>query len=110
MNPLPLFYCIKCKKKRIFLKTIIKLKVDSKKQKKEKSKTETNVKVVAEKASAAKDLCGWCLAMKTYSEVSKKVAPKKAMVKDLETKLNSAKEILDTKLSDLNIGKFLIIC
>ena len=48
--------------------------------------------------------------MKTYSEVSKKVAPKKAMVKDLETKLNSAKEILDTKLSDLNIGKFLIIC
>jgi hypothetical protein len=35
------------------------------------------VKVVAERASAAKDLCGWCIAMNTYADVSKKVGPKK---------------------------------
>jgi hypothetical protein len=63
-----------------------------------------SVKYVEGKASAAKDLCGWCLAMKTYSEVSKKVGPKKIMVKELEQKLSSARSILDTKLSDLNQG------
>ena len=62
------------------------------------------MKYVEGKASAAKDLCGWCLAMKTYSEVSKKVGPKKIMVKELEQKLSSARSILDTKLSDLNQG------
>lgn len=46
--------------------------------------------------------------MKTYFEVSKKVAPKKAMVKELEEKLSVAKEKLDTKLSALNQGTALI--
>jgi len=35
------------------------------------------VKVVADRASAAKDLCGWCIAMNIYADVSKKVGPKK---------------------------------
>ena len=37
----------------------------------------------------AKELCVWCLAMKTFYQVNKQVAPKKAMVKDLEIKLNN---------------------
>jgi hypothetical protein len=42
------------------------------------------VKVVEAKASAAKDLCGWCLAINTYAAVSRKVEPKKKLAKDLE--------------------------
>jgi hypothetical protein len=34
-------------------------------------------KEVEKKAQAAKDLCGWCLAMNVYADVSKKVGPKK---------------------------------
>jgi dynein heavy chain, axonemal len=63
------------------------------------------VKVVGEKASAAKDLCGWCLAMKIYHEVAKKVAPKQAMVKELGDKLQGAKDVLEKKLSALNLVK-----
>ena len=46
----------------------------------------------------AKELCVWCLAMKTFYQVNKQVAPKKAMVKDLEIKLKSAKDILEVKM------------
>lgn len=53
----------------------------------------------------AKELCVWCLAMKTFYQVNKQVAPKKAMVKDLEIKLKSAKDILEVKMNDLNLGK-----
>ncbi len=40
------------------------------------SEKEFDVKVVGERVPAAKDLCGWCLAMNTYSAVKKKVEPK----------------------------------
>jgi hypothetical protein len=43
--------------------------------------------VVGERASAAKDLCTWCLAMNTFASVSKKVEPKKKQVKELSEKL-----------------------
>jgi len=45
---------------------------------------------LGERVPAAKDLCVWCLAMKTYGEVIKKVEPKKKMVKELDAKLKVA--------------------
>lgn len=43
--------------------------------------------------------------MKTYADVSKKVGPKKKQVAELEAKLKVAKDILDSKLADLNLVK-----
>ncbi len=64
------------------------------------------MKVVEAKASAAKDLCGWCLAINTYAAVSKKVEPKKKLAKDLELKLNIANESLNKKMAELKISYF----
>lgn len=63
--------------------------------------------MVETKASAAKDLCVWCLAMNTFAAVTKKVEPKKKQVKELGVKLKSAQDQLQSKLNDLNQGSFL---
>lgn len=57
----------------------------------DKNRENFNPAVVKEKVSAVEALCKWCLAMKTYSEVSKKVGPKKEMVKQLEAKSEVAR-------------------
>ena len=59
-------------------------------------------KIVQEKVAAAKDLCVWCYAMKTYFETNKKVAPKKAIVAKLQEKLKIANDSLQIKQQDLN--------
>ena len=61
--------------------------------------------MVRDKCYYAEGLCVWCLAMNSYYDVSKKVGPKKAMVKDLEGKLKKARDILDVKLGALNVVK-----
>ena len=49
------------------------------------------------RAPAAADLCTWCVAMDTYATVSKKVAPKKAKVALLQSKLEASNAILQQK-------------
>lgn len=47
------------------------------------------------------------MAIQLYTEVGKKVGPKKEMVKRLDGELKLANESLKKKMDDLNAGKFM---
>lgn len=57
-------------------------------------KEEFNPESIRNRATAAADLCQWCIAMNTYSEVSKKVNPKKKKVAELSLVLEKANRTL----------------
>jgi dynein heavy chain len=57
------------------------------------------------RAPAAADLCLWCIAMNTYSGVSKKIEPKKKKVAELQAVLDKAFAILREKESELDVVK-----
>lgn len=64
-----------------------------------------NPEIIRTKASAAADLCMWCLAMNVYSGVSKKIEPKKKKVAELTAFLDKANKTLQEKESELDIVK-----
>jgi len=58
--------------------------------------------IVRNKASAAADICTWCIALDTYATVNKKVGPKRAKVQQMQTKLEDANKILEEKELEVN--------
>ena len=58
------------------------------------AKEEFNVESIRARASAAADLCMWCIAMNTYATVNKKVEPKKLKLAKLSAELEGANKVL----------------
>ena len=61
-----------------------------------------NPEVVRSKASAAADICTWCIAMDTFATVNKKVGPKRAKVQQMQAKLEDANKVLAEKEAEVN--------
>ena len=57
---------------------------------------------IKSRASAAADICVWCIAMDTYCTVNKKVGPKRAKVQQLQAKLDESNKILAEKEAEVN--------
>ena len=54
------------------------------------------------RASAAADICTWCIALDTYCNVNKKVGPKRAKVQQMQAKLDEFNKTLAEKEAELN--------
>ena len=65
------------------------------------AKPEFDKDEIAKKVSYAGDLAGFCTAMKIYSEVNEKVAPKKALVAELMKEVAEADDKLNKANSQL---------
>lgn len=57
---------------------------------------------IKNRASAAADICTWCIALDTYCTVNKKVGPKRIKVQQMQAKLDEANQALAEKEAEVN--------